>query len=332
MGEFYCKVFHDLHGLETYCLRYFNVFGPRQDPLSPYAAVIPLFIREIIAGTPLTVYGDGEQTRDFTFVQDVVSANQVCARAPAHSAGQTYNVAMGRRTSVNSLAQKIGNLLERNVKPSTCLATFWGSQRLAGGHLTRSAAAYLGARGYVRRGSSTNDRLVSPNTSMCLLSVQDLDDLMVTAKEAARAAGDHAYKNLHRRGEVHAVGTYDVKLVLDVECQRLAERVIAGSGPGELIAGEEDGQHRINEENCWIIDPLDGTVNYHHGLPYWCTSVAVRRNGKIVVGVVYAPALEACFTAHLQQASQLNNETIHTSNVDRLDRVSDLNRHVAFKV
>jgi nucleoside-diphosphate-sugar epimerase len=106
-GEKYCHFFHHSHALETISLRYFNVFGPRQDPLSPYASVIPLFIEKALAGERLQIYGDGEQSRDFIFVSDVVEANLRAAAAPAEAAGCVYNIACGERTTVNALAAEI---------------------------------------------------------------------------------------------------------------------------------------------------------------------------------------------------------------------------------
>jgi nucleoside-diphosphate-sugar epimerase len=95
-GEHYCRVFTELYGLETVALRYFNVYGPRQRPDSAYAGVIPLFIRAISEGSPVTVHGDGLQSRDFTFIADVVSANLAAATAPSNScSGNVYNIAAG---------------------------------------------------------------------------------------------------------------------------------------------------------------------------------------------------------------------------------------------
>ncbi len=107
-GEYYCKMFNDEGWLPTACMRYFNVFGPRQDPQSQYAAAVPIFIDKALAGEPLTIFGDGEQTRDFVYVKDVVAANVFLAEHAAQSG--VYNVAYGRRLTVNSLAQKIIDL------------------------------------------------------------------------------------------------------------------------------------------------------------------------------------------------------------------------------
>lgn len=116
-GEHYGRIFHGLYGLEFFALRYFNVFGPRQDPASHYAAVIPLFMRACAAGRQPTIYGDGGQTRDFTFVEDIVAANLCCLAAPKSAAGGVYNVAYGDRVSVNDLAAQIAALAGRPFAP-----------------------------------------------------------------------------------------------------------------------------------------------------------------------------------------------------------------------
>lgn len=103
-GEYYCRIFSEIYGLKTASLRYFNVFGPRQDPKSQYAAVIPLFITKILNGKPPTIFGDGTQTRDFTFVKDVVQAN---IRAMESDNVGVFNVACGRQIVLNDLADEI---------------------------------------------------------------------------------------------------------------------------------------------------------------------------------------------------------------------------------
>jgi UDP-glucose 4-epimerase len=115
-GENYCAAFSQVYGLETVRLRYFNVFGPRQPPDSPYAAVIPRFLEAMRAGRSPVIYGDGQQSRDFTFVQDVVQANLLAAEAPGVS-GKVYNIACGRRTSLLNLVAKINALLGAHIKP-----------------------------------------------------------------------------------------------------------------------------------------------------------------------------------------------------------------------
>jgi UDP-glucose 4-epimerase len=115
-GERYCQLYHRLYGLESVALRYFNVYGPRQDPNSEYAAVIPRFATACLAGRAPVVYGDGEQTRDFTFVADAVAANLLAADAP-RAAGEVVNVAGGRRVSLNQLLDEIRELTGAAVAP-----------------------------------------------------------------------------------------------------------------------------------------------------------------------------------------------------------------------
>jgi len=107
-GEFYCRLFTDTGRLATACLRYFNVFGPRQDPHSPYAAAVPQFIARALRGEPLTIFGDGEQTRDFIHVRDVAAANAFFAAAT--DATGAFNVARGERLSIHDLARTIVRL------------------------------------------------------------------------------------------------------------------------------------------------------------------------------------------------------------------------------
>lgn len=114
-GEEYCTVFAEVYGLKTVSLRYFNVYGPKQDPASEYAAVIPRFITRVLANKPPIIYGDGEQTRDFTFVKDVVHAN-ILALASKRGEG-VFNIASGRRISVNELAHMIIRMTEKDLKP-----------------------------------------------------------------------------------------------------------------------------------------------------------------------------------------------------------------------
>jgi UDP-N-acetylglucosamine/UDP-N-acetyl-alpha-D-glucosaminouronate 4-epimerase len=113
-AERYCVSFSRVYPLETVALRYFNVFGPNQDPSSQYAAVVPKFITTVADGRPVPVYGDGEQQRDFTFVSNVVEANLLAAEAEGVS-GTIVNVATGRATSVRELADTIGTILGRPV-------------------------------------------------------------------------------------------------------------------------------------------------------------------------------------------------------------------------
>lgn len=109
-GERYCKLYFDLYGLQTVSLRYFNVFGPQQDPHSEYSAVIPKFISALFSRQPITVYGDGEQSRDFTYVENVVDANM--AALHAHGApGHVFNIGSGERISLNRLIKVLEDML-----------------------------------------------------------------------------------------------------------------------------------------------------------------------------------------------------------------------------
>ncbi len=113
-GEYYCQVFTEAYGPPTVCLRYFNIYGPRQDPASEYAAVIPAFIRMASRGEPLTIDGDGEQTRDFVFVKDVVRANILAVESEANG---IFNIGSGEGITINQLADTITKLTRSDVKP-----------------------------------------------------------------------------------------------------------------------------------------------------------------------------------------------------------------------
>jgi len=114
-GERYAEAFHALHGMKTVALRYFNVFGPRQDPASPYAAVIPLFIARVLAGERPVIYGDGRQSRDFISVRNVVEANLLAARS-AGGGGEAVNIAGGRGMTVNALLGAVNEALGTAVE------------------------------------------------------------------------------------------------------------------------------------------------------------------------------------------------------------------------
>ena len=116
VGEYYCNIFYDVYGLPTTSLRYFNVYGPRQDPKSDYAAVIPRFISRILRNEPPMIYGDGEQTRDFIFVEDVVGAN-ILAAEKKRANGEIINIGSAKRISINELAEKIMGQFEKNSRP-----------------------------------------------------------------------------------------------------------------------------------------------------------------------------------------------------------------------
>ncbi len=116
-AEYYCRVFADLYGLETVALRYFNVFGPRQDPASQYSAVIPKFITAMLTGRKPVIYGDGLQSRDFTYVLNVVEANLRAATVPLPERGVFMNCACHGRTSLNELVRELNTILGTRIEP-----------------------------------------------------------------------------------------------------------------------------------------------------------------------------------------------------------------------
>ncbi|MBP9191591.1 MAG: SDR family oxidoreductase [Ignavibacteria bacterium] len=115
-GEKYCNVFSRIYGLETVCLRYFNVFGPRQDPTSQYSAVIPKFIKSISQDIQPVIYGDGEQSRDFTYISNVIQANILAATSDCES-GITLNCAVSGQITLNDLVKEMNKLMNKDVKP-----------------------------------------------------------------------------------------------------------------------------------------------------------------------------------------------------------------------
>lgn len=118
MGEHYLRIFHEIYGLSTVALRYFNVFGPKQDPASTYAAVIPRFITSVLSGVPPVVHGDGGQTRDFTFIDNVIQANLKACEAPADASGKVFNIACGERVSLLDILENLYRLAGRRVEPA----------------------------------------------------------------------------------------------------------------------------------------------------------------------------------------------------------------------
>ncbi|MDD3276932.1 MAG: hypothetical protein PHP93_07790, partial [Kiritimatiellales bacterium] len=163
-------------------------------------------------------------------------------------------------------------------------------------------------------------------------SNQQLLELCV---EAARAAGLHALNNPHRREEVAQSFDHDVKLVMDSECQRVAESVIHSHFPDHAILGEEGSIAKachadsVDHAFEWIIDPIDGTANYARGLPTWCCSVAVRRDpansgagSEILAGCVFVPVLNECYTATIDGPALCNGEPIHASEIPTLGKAT----------
>jgi UDP-glucose 4-epimerase len=116
VGEYYCSVFYQVYGLETISLRYFNVFGPYQDPTSTYAAAIPAFVTAMLKDKSPTIYGDGNQSRDFTYIDNVVEANLLAARTK-QTKGDVINIACGLAVTINEIIDIINDLLGKNIKP-----------------------------------------------------------------------------------------------------------------------------------------------------------------------------------------------------------------------
>jgi nucleoside-diphosphate-sugar epimerase len=135
-GERHCWLFTNLYDLETVSLRYFNVFGPRQDPTSQYAAVIPRFITSILKDETITIYGDGEQTRDFTYIENVVEANILAASAP-NAVGEVINIACGSRITIKQLAEFLMDAIDKRVGIES-LATRPGEVRDSLASITRA--------------------------------------------------------------------------------------------------------------------------------------------------------------------------------------------------
>ncbi|NLB77719.1 MAG: SDR family oxidoreductase [Clostridiaceae bacterium] len=117
INEYYGKLYTDVYGLDCIGLRYFNVFGRRQDPHSQYAAVIPKFIKSLKDGIQVEIYGDGEQSRDFTYIENVIEANLKSCLAPKEACGQAYNIAFGERFTVNQMYDLMCQLLDVDMKP-----------------------------------------------------------------------------------------------------------------------------------------------------------------------------------------------------------------------
>lgn len=150
------------------------------------------------------------------------------------------------------------------------------------------------------------------------MSIPHSTDLLDCAVAAARTAANHAYTQRHRRMETQTVAAHDIKLVLDQECQVKAAEVIHAAFPDHSILGEESSHERDVDQPRWIVDPIDGTVNFAHGWPLWCTSVAVEYQGKTLAGAIEAPALGDHYTATHDQPAQRNGEPIAVSSVTRL--------------
>ena len=159
VAEQYCQMFTRLYGFETVTTRYFNVFGPRQDPGSPYSGVISLFSTALLEGRAPVIYGDGEQTRDFTFVANVVDGVLRACEAP-NAAGEVINVACGGRISLNELLAVMNGLVGTNSAADLQAGAGGRRQGFAGGHCEGGRAARLQAARCTRRRSAAHARVV----------------------------------------------------------------------------------------------------------------------------------------------------------------------------
>ena len=164
----------------------------------------------------------------------------------------------------------------------------------------------------------------------------DCDKLLRCAVRTARAAAGHAFSNTARRLDAARTAPHDVKLKLDLECQALARKTIRSCFPKHRVIGEEDAASATmsmpdftfasrpprgdadDRDFTWIVDPIDGTVNFSHGLPLWCCSVAVAVRNEIVAGAVYAPALKECYAAGVHGPATCNGAPIRVSGIGRL--------------
>lgn len=146
----------------------------------------------------------------------------------------------------------------------------------------------------------------------------DTTELLTCAVTAAQYAGDYALAENARRMETDHRRPHDVKLALDRECQLRAAEIIHRQFPSHPILGEEISHDRDDSQPRWIVDPIDGTVNFSHGWSIWCTSVAVEHEGTTLAGAIYAPALDELYTATATAAAQLNGCDLAVSTIPTL--------------
>ena len=185
IGEEYLRMFTRLYGLETVAIRYFNVFGPRQDPTSPYSGVISVFATALLENRSPTIFGDGNQTRDFTYVANVVDGVLRACEAPGAS-GEVINVATGGRISLNQLFEEMRKLVGGTVSPIYAEGRQGGRPRLAGRHHQGPRAARLRADRLVRRGAEEDGGLVPHRGNRGAGAV-----ILLHATRDPRPAGNH---------------------------------------------------------------------------------------------------------------------------------------------
>lgn len=146
-----------------------------------------------------------------------------------------------------------------------------------------------------------------------------LKSALATAVKAARAAGQIMHANWHKPKHVNAAEAHDIKLELDVKCQALIEKILASAFPQIPVLGEEGSTGNVTAEYRWVIDPIDGTVNYFFGMPHAAVSIALQHREQSVVGVIYDPFTDEIWTTTTGQPTRLNGRIIRVSNRSKLD-------------
>jgi myo-inositol-1(or 4)-monophosphatase len=141
-----------------------------------------------------------------------------------------------------------------------------------------------------------------------------MDHYLSVAENAALVAGKLLRQSFHQQRRVKAFAVHDIKLEIDNQAQELISKLLLQEFPAHAVYGEEGLVGDQSSDHQWIVDPLDGTVNYFYGIPHFCTSIALRLNNEIVVGVVYDPVREEMWTARKGEVSKLNRNSIHVSN------------------
>lgn len=145
-----------------------------------------------------------------------------------------------------------------------------------------------------------------------------LKSALTVSIQAARAAGKVMRDNWHKPKKVNLAEAHDIKLELDVRCQRIIEKTLAKAFPQIPVLGEEGDTGDVNAEYRWVIDPIDGTVNYAYGIPHAATSIALQHRGQSVVGVIYDPFTDELWTTTTGQPTRLNGKVVRVSNTTKV--------------
>jgi len=152
-----------------------------------------------------------------------------------------------------------------------------------------------------------------------MMKAVSLPKALAVAVKAAHAAGQVMHANWHKPKRVNSAEAHDIKLELDVRCQALIEKLLAGAFPRIPVLGEEGSTGDVNAEYRWVIDPIDGTVNYFFGLPHAAVSIALEHRKKSVVGVIYDPFMDEIWTTTKGQPTRLNGKVVRVSNRSKLE-------------